>query len=127
MIRVYALYGRNRRVLAALLMVGAASILFTSVRFLLPAGMSIRSHTYHRILIVDFFLLVGNGRKPPRHVRDYRSHFQPSGVQPILAKRRVSADPTHVSFRLERRSLPCFVSALEVCSSFGPIHGLLVT
>lgn len=30
MIRVYALYGRNRRVLAALLMVGAASILFTS-------------------------------------------------------------------------------------------------
>jgi hypothetical protein len=32
MTRVYALYGRNRRVLAALLMVGAASILFTSVR-----------------------------------------------------------------------------------------------
>ena len=38
MIRVYALYGRQRRVLAALLTAGAAAILFTFVRRLLPAG-----------------------------------------------------------------------------------------
>ena len=90
MIRVYALYGRSRRVLGVLLMIGAASMIFTSVRFPFPPR-------EYPLTSLSVFLLVGNGRKPSRHVRDDRSHVQPFGMQPVFAEQRVSADPVHLS------------------------------
>ena len=115
MIRVYALYGRSRRVLGVLLSTEAAQILFTSVRFhYVPA---------YCLLTIIFSLPMGNGRDKSRQVRDDRSHLKHFGMQPVLAEQRVSADPTPPLRASEIRQMPCFfgLSARSMFCSFGPI------
>jgi hypothetical protein len=107
MIRVYAMYGRSRRVLGILLSIGAAAILFTSVRFHYYARRTASNNRFP----ANLWAMVATHRDKSETIEVISGL---SGCNQYLPSKGYVQIPDPP--RVERRSMPCFflVSAPEV-------------